>query len=322
MGAPLRLSKRPSVVLTALSLGVVAALLYYVWISADAYAALLRLSAGGVLGIVLVTVTFPLISGLINCIVFRGLGARMTYRDGSLLAASATMANLLPIPGGIVARGVYMKREHGLSYTKYLSATIALYLWSLVLSGSIGLVILAVWWLGGQRSFSPLLWLGFGAMAGSALIFRVPLNRMHIPYAIRGRLSQALEGWTFIRRDSGMLPKLLGLQALMTVLLSIRYCLAFQMLSQELTFGQALLFSTASILTQLVSIAPGGLGVREAIVGSVARALGFGLAVGVGASGLDRLISTPVIVLIGWTSTVLLGRQIGRGSPATSERDK
>jgi uncharacterized protein (TIRG00374 family) len=134
-------------------------------------------------------------------------------------------------------------------------------------------------------------------------------------------VAQALEGWTFIRREPTLLLKLLGLQAGLILLLSMRYLLAFQMLSQDITLGQALMFSTASVLTQVVSIAPGGLGVREAIVGGVALALGFDLPVGVAAAGLDRLISTPIVVLLGWISTVTLGHQVSQASANSGEHD-
>jgi uncharacterized protein (TIRG00374 family) len=86
------------------------------------------------------------------------------------------------------------------------------------------------------------------------------------------------------------------------------------MLSQAVTGGQALLFSSASVLTQLISFAPGGLGVREAIVGAVASALGFELAVSLAAVELDRLVATFTIVLVGWISTSLLGRDLSKAS--------
>lgn len=94
------------------------------------------------------------------------------------------------------------------------------------------------------------------------------------------------------------------------MLLAIRYWLAFQMVSQNITIGDAILFSSATILTQLVSIAPGGLGVREAIVGIIATTLGFDTTVSVIAVGIDRLISTIPILILGGLSAVILGKQI------------
>jgi uncharacterized protein (TIRG00374 family) len=99
------------------------------------------------------------------------------------------------------------------------------------------------------------------------------------------------------------------------LVLAARYWLAFRMLSQQLTFGEVVLLSSSSVLTQMAGFAPGGLGVREAIVGAVASALGFDLAVSMVAVSLDRLISTVVILIIGGVSTVILGKQISDSQP-------
>jgi uncharacterized protein (TIRG00374 family) len=112
-----------------------------------------------------------------------------------------------------------------------------------------------------------------------------------------------------ISRNRLLLVQLVGLQAILILLLAIRYWLAFHMLSQEVSLSQTLLFASASILTQLVSIAPGGLGVREAIVAAVATALGFQPGASVVAVGLDRLIMTAAVLITGAVSTWLLGRR-------------
>lgn len=92
--------------------------------------------------------------------------------------------------------------------------------------------------------------------------------------------------------------------------LAIRYWFAFRMLSQNVKISDAILFSSISVLTQLVSIAPGGLGVTETIVGGIAFLLGFELGVSIVAVGIDRLISTSVILVVGGASTIILGKQL------------
>src|SRR5262249_38610198 len=140
----------------------------------------------------------------------------------------------------------------------------------------------------------------FALMTVSIFIFWLPIDRIKMPLAIRKWTDQALEGWMLFSKQPTLLLKLLGLQFAATLFLALRYWLAFQMLSQHVSWTQVLLFSSASILTQLISFAPGGLGVREAIVGAVALALGFDLTVSVAAVELDRLVITFTIVLVGW----------------------
>jgi uncharacterized protein (TIRG00374 family) len=53
------------------------------------------------------------------------------------------------------------------------------------------------------------------------------------------------------------------------------------------------------VLTQLVAITPGGLGVREGIVAIVASVYGIEMGVSVLAVGIDRLVATSVILVLG-----------------------
>jgi uncharacterized protein (TIRG00374 family) len=99
----------------------------------------------------------------------------------------------------------------------------------------------------------------------------------------------------------------------MSLILAGRFWLAFRALSQDVSLSHCLLFSSATVLTRLVSIAPGGLGVREAIVAGVASSIGFDAGVGAVSVGLDRLIETSVIVLLGVVYTYVLGTQIRQG---------
>ena len=313
-------SRSRSIILSIITLGLIAAFLYYLYLNADKYLDLLKISTSRVMFLFFLSLVFPLISGVINTYLFRGLGAKLPYRDGFFITAASTLANQLPISGGIVSKGFYLKRKYNLSYTKFFSATAALFLCFIVTNGLVGMAILLFWIFFKNEVVPPVLLIGFTLMVSGLFVFWLPIDRIKVPDRIYKRIHQAIEGWMLISRNPALLMKLLGLQSVLLVLLAIRYWLAFHMLSQNVTFGEVMLFSTASILTQLVSIAPGGLGVREAIVGAVASALGFDTGASVVAVGLDRLVSTFTILLIGGISIVILGKQISDLSVNTVEQ--
>jgi uncharacterized membrane protein YbhN (UPF0104 family) len=303
------MSSRP-VLLTLILLLVLAGFVYYLSSNAAELSGMVRLSVPGVLGIAIISLAFPLTNGLINTHLFRAMGANLTSVDGFLLAASATFANQLPLPGGIVTRGLYLKRMHGLSFSQYMGSQVALFICSVTMNGFIGLGILMETILLRRSTVHPLLLVAFAAMAAAILVLWVPLERVNLPPRLRVWRDEAVQGWILLAHDRRLLLKLLGLQLATTLLLAARYWLAFRMLSQNVSPGQVLLFSAGSILTQTISFLPGGLGVREVIVGGIASILGFGLAASVAAVGLDRLVATAVTVLLGSVSTVLLGRQL------------
>lgn len=298
-----------------ISLGIIGAFVYYLYNNSDKYLELLNISKTGVIILFLLSLAFPLLNGMQNTYLYRDLGlARFSHWDGFLITAASTLMNQLPVPGGIISRGYYLKRKHNLSYTKYASSTIALFFYYLTVNGLMGIAVLFYWILIIENEVPSLLLIAFTTMVACFLIFWLPLERIRMPEKIHQWTYQAVDGWEAIGRNPGLLFRLAALQAALVALLSLRYWIAFHMLSQNVSLGQTLLFASASILTQLVSIAPGGLGVREAIVASVATVLGFDAGVSVVAVGLDRLVITVMIVLTGWVSTVVLGKQISNAS--------
>ena len=317
----MKIRRFQSILLTIISLGIIAAFVYYLYVNANQYRDLLNVSATGAAMLFVLSLAFPILSGMQNVFLYRSLGAKISYRDGFFLTAASTLANQLPISGGILSKGFYLKRIYNLSYTKFISSTVALFVCFLAVNGLMGMTILLYWILFRKVAVNPVLLIAYTMMAGCVLAFWLPLDRIKIPEKLRKWSHQAIEGWMLISRNPVLLFQLIGLQFLLVLLLAIRYWLAFHMLSQNVTIAQTLLFSTASILTQLVSIAPGGLGVREAIVSGVASALGFDAGVSLVAVGLDRLVSTVVIVLVGWVSTVILGKQIAETSKKPGGQD-
>jgi uncharacterized membrane protein YbhN (UPF0104 family) len=282
---------------------------YYIYINIDKYLELLRISTQGVLFIFLIALCFPVLNGIQNTLTYRGLGINISIKEGVIITAASTLVNQLPIPGGIVSKGIYLNRRFGLSYTLFASSIIALFLCFVTVSGIIGLLVLLFWYMTGAKTIPTSLLVGYSLMALCFLFIFLPLDRLWLPERIRIRMKQASEGWKMLNKTPALLFRIVSLQAFLMILLAGRYWLAFQMLSQDVTIGQVLLFSTASMLTQLVSIAPGGLGVREAIVGGVAGVLGFDISVGILAAGLDRIISTVVVFGVGWVSIAILGEK-------------
>ena len=292
------------------SLCVISSFVYYLFVNAEKYLNLLRLSPLYIFLLLMLACTSPLLNGAINTYMFRSLGANLSHREGTLLAAVSTLANQLPVSGGVITKGFYLKRKYDMPYARFLSAMLALFFCTVAVYGFLGLIILFQWEFLEHTSVPSPLWVGFGGMASTLLVFWLPFQWVKLPGFLMKWLTQALAGWTMISKNPLLVLKLLGIQTTMMVLLSVRYWLAFHMLAQDVTISQVVLFSCATILTNLVSFAPGGLGVREAIVGGIAFSLGFDSGTSVVAIGLDRLVATIVILITGWISTFMLGREI------------
>jgi uncharacterized membrane protein YbhN (UPF0104 family) len=259
------------------------------------------------LGLVL-TLIFTV--GLLNYFLYRGLGVLLTLNESIGLAAVNTLANQLPFAGGLIAKGVYLKQRYELAYTRFLSATLALYVCFIAANGAVGVAVLGYWAVVYDTTVPNLLLLGFLGMAASIFLLCLSIDVSVIPGEWGRRLAQLLAGWQVLSQNRLLIGKLVGLQLLTTLIFAGRLWIAFHILSQDVSLAHCILFSAATIMTNLVSIAPGGLGVREAIVAGIASVLGFDLGVSVVAVGIDRLIATLVIIALGTVYTYILSKQV------------
>jgi uncharacterized membrane protein YbhN (UPF0104 family) len=288
-----------TLIFVVIFLVLVVAISFYLIANAGAYLPLLQISPGKLVAIGLLTMLGLSANGLINVYVFQALNTQLSLVEAFSLAASASLANQLPFPGGMVSRGVYLKQKHGLSYSTYLSAMLALFFCMVSASGFIGLAILGYCLVFGHLSPPLPLIIGFALMALSLLIFGLPLTEVKLSGKFGNWLQLAIQGWSVISKSTPLLFGLVALQTGLTLSLATRYWLAFQMLSQNISFGQTTLLASGGVLMQMVSFAPGGLGVTEAIIGGIATMLGFELPFTIAAVELDRLIATLVIAITG-----------------------
>ena len=161
-----------------------------------------------------------------------------------------------------------------------------------------------------------ILWLGFALMTAVLAALWLPLRPGWIPARWRRRATQLAEGWGILGQNGRLVQQLTGLQIMMTALFAARFWLAFHMLSQPVSYADCLLFAAATVLSRLVSLAPGGLGVREGIVGGMAAILGFDVGASVVAVGLERLVSTLVVIIVGVIYSYLLSRAAVASQPS------
>jgi uncharacterized membrane protein YbhN (UPF0104 family) len=286
--------------------------------NARRYRDLLNLSAGSLLSLLGLVLCFAASNGLINFLFFRMFDVYMTLNESIGLAAVNTLANQLPFAGGLVAKAAYLKQRHSLAYTHFLSATTALYVCFVATNGVIGIAVLGSWWLTDLAEIPLPLVLGFLGMTLSFVALWLPVDAVSFAGGWGRHLERLTEGWAALGQHLPLAGILIILQTATTLIFASRLWIVFHVLSQDVTYAQCLLFSAATILTRLVSIAPGGLGVREGIVAGVASLLGFEAGVSAVAVGLDRIIATSVILVLGTVYTYVLSSKVADTERAES----
>ncbi len=303
-----------------LSLGILLFFIIYLSRNLNRYSQLLEISPDTILLSIGLILSISLIHGLVNYSFFRAMGIVLTINEGIGLAAVNTLANQLPLSGGLIAKGFYLKQKHRLAYTHFISATMALYVCFVAVNGTVALIVSAYLLLSTPVTVPLSLVLGFSAMALSATSLWFPINTIRLSGIIGTKLQQLAKGWNVLKKNQSVIALMVMFQTLTILLFAGRLWITFHALSQDVSYAQCILFSSATVLTRLINIVPGGIGVREGIVAGIASILGLAADVSAIAVALDRLISTPVIIVFGVIYTYILSKRATNGQPEHSNQ--
>ena len=242
---------------------------------------------------------FILLNGSINYLLYEGLGIRLKLKTSVGLAVVNTMANLLPFAGGLVAKGLYLNKKHNLEYTRYASSIGALFICFVTTNGIMGLIGLLLMYLIQSKEIPLIIIGGFVLMAGCISLLWIPLKFGFLPEKWQTQLDSFNDGWQIFRNNRKLLLKLIVIQIASVLTTALRFWIGFKFLSLQISYLDGLLFASATILTRLVSIAPGGLGIREGIIAVLGTFLGYDPTVSAIAVGIDRIVSTTIILILG-----------------------
>lgn len=212
---------------------------------------------------------------LLNAEEFR-LSAHLVGQDFPRAAAAevtivASVANMLPIPGGTMVRIAALKSK-GAGLRDGTSATLLIsFLWV-----AIAFLYSGAWLL--SPAVSAAQWLGIGFMIfGAGMLFLV-----------------VVLGVRMFRQQRTL--ALLGLVKCGLVLLDAsRIYLCFLVIGAGGSFGQASVLAVSSVVGASVSIVPAGLGVREGAAALLAPWIALAAASGYLATSLNRLVGLTIM---------------------------
>ena len=279
-----------------------------------------RLAATTWAGIIGITVLGTLLSTLGVQSLLAAVGVGTGFLEMYWLHSAAYLLNLLPGRLGTVLRAHYLKKHHALSYTRFGLFALYLSLLTSLMTALVGLVCLvAVYGLDATAHRVSALLLGGSVLLTTALLF-LPLP---VP-AWRGRLAglvtrllaargELLGRWRTLRAPA--------LWVFVVYLLGVwRLGLIYQGLGLEARPEGLLLLGALGQLTLLVNVTPGGLGVRELLLGMGGTVLGVPMEAGLLAALIERAVGLGWALLVGFPCAVwALRRQGGEGVSGESD---
>lgn len=237
----------------------------------------------------LLVLTIPVVilsilsSGAINEIAIEPHGVKVTRKELFGLASINRFTNQFA-PSYVAAsvRAVYFKKQHNVSYAKFSSSFAVSNVLQLVISGVLAIVAYAL------VSFSDFQFQGIAAIAITLAILLVamflpmgPFSRLltslyrRFPNKPLERLSVLPEEFAKVRSHKGLLLRLVGWILTMVISSGVLVWLIYASLGASINPLSALFIGALGSWGLVLSITPGGLGIREGIMAFAAHLLGI-----------------------------------------------
>lgn len=241
----------------------------------------------------------------------------LPYLHSSRITALANITNtILPMRLGAVVRGTILKKQFDLKVTDYLSTYGAMTLIVLFINFLIGLVgslasILVVESIQPSELFSPLIIFSLGTLSVGFLIFvKIPDFLMQFlilrSNKLLNKLFNVLEGLEKLKKNKNLMIYLVSSMTIYTILTAIIFSLLGKIISMELNIYQSLIFSSVFQITQMLSITPGSLGLREGLLILMQKVIGLSIPQLLFISLIDRTFFLVTLILYGSIGEIIL----------------
>jgi uncharacterized membrane protein YbhN (UPF0104 family) len=270
---------------------------------------LVDLSPGYLVKMSILIILFQTILGIKIRAATRAFDVHLAPRQWFTIAQVNSLLNYLPIRTGPIVSAVYLKGAFDFPYTRYASVLGAGFVLTVIVfafMGCLGIVGVAV-------SSGIMLWEVLPIYAGMiAVPLGVFLRVGKNPESIRNRfLVRFREGWAIIAGDAVCLGTLIIGDCFLVMIDSLRITLSYRAVGVDVPYLAGWAMIPLANLAGVASFVPGGLGVKEGVMGLLSRVAGIGFESGVYATGLDRALLMMWLVILGVTSMLSLVLQHG-----------
>ncbi len=271
-----------------------------------------QISISHLLILVLLRFAFLLLNGVILNLFVMRFDVKLAWREWVGLALVTTLGNYItPFSGGMLARATYLKVKYQLAYANFIALLGASYLITFTVASLIGIFSLVIL---NQWQTQTYLLAGFLILVflGVLVVMVFPIN--WVPKngnRLIQTVTAVLEGWQQLRTDRELLWQL-GLVTIVSMLLNgIAFWVAYQALGfNKVQFPEALLVSLSAVYSTILTITPGNVGIREAIVSLTSELINIGIGEGLLVALLIRLGTLVSVFSLGPIFSIWLTRQL------------
>ena len=223
------------------------------------------------------------------------LGPNLGFFEWFGLYRLTLLANIsLPLASGAVVKAAYLKRYHNVTLKSFLAVTGSSIVVRLGTHALAALVLLFF----ANELHTPL---GAGALLMLIATIVVHLSSRYVPsFPWLGEQLTLLAGeWQRVCHHPRTLLRFVWTNALIISGSTLRLWAAFNCFGEKVSLLSCGIIASFSVLSRILNLTPGNLGLRESIVAGVAGVLGTPLNAGLHAAALERIVETVLSLVFG-----------------------
>jgi len=207
---------------------------------------------------------------------------------------------------GNVYRSVQLKKDYDISYTNYISS-LASFAWmdtsmNLIIATAVIAILNSGLTIGPFSAWKILTLLTIAVVAfpvlTEVLLGKINFKNKHLHW-VHSKLSEVMTASVKNIRDKVYLLKIVFLGLAMLACTGALLHICFRIFNINLSLPTLAVFYALLKISHYVSLTPGNLGVQELAYGFLGEQMGIGMAQGVLASALIRVVGTSVLFALG-----------------------
>lgn len=287
----------------SLSAILVVLLTLYIWQNRHDMAQLLKLDAGTVALMFL----FGLGGCVMNCVYHRIILSTFKVELDlvdwmGVVMVSNVIAFVMPLRADLIFSAAYYKKVKGLAYTRSVSIAAGNVVFGVafaLLETAVALILTGI--IDGKWPLALWLILIVGVIGVAAFLVIALVLGDHPPAFVRKHriVREMVEGFIQLLRDKRMLMELVCCLITNHLFHLLLYMVCFYAIGMEMTIYQALLYNSMSKLSSMLTIVPGNIGIKEAVMGFATGMMGNLFQSGVMVSLLQRVTLMIVYIVVG-----------------------
>lgn len=267
---------------------------------------LLDLSVGNIALLVAAAVLFKIALGFNFKVVISFFDISLSFVQWLGLTCMASMANyLLPAKAGFAAQAVYLKKEFGLRYANFLNSVTGFYAVGFLVNAIVG-TLLSIVLVTRKVDSGSFIFTFFLCVFVFTAVFIFIIYHFPKISSKAGILKGFFEGFKYFHNKPATIFYLALTQVGVIIAISLRLMIAFRVLGINMDIVSATIIALITSFSIILSITPGNLGIKEALIMFSASAFGVDPAQGIIVAMLDRMVDVVVSFSTGYGFTYYL----------------